>query len=190
MKDKIRRIITESIKAKELLSDSEASNIEDSVRMIAGSLKSGGKLILFGNGGSAADSQHIAAELVGRFGKERKALAAIALTTNTSTITALANDYGYKSVFARQLEALGAKNDVAMAISTSGNSENVIEAAKKAKAIGMKVIGLLGSGGGKLKKECDISIVVPVKETPRIQESHIMIGHIICGLIEEELFGK
>lgn len=186
MKKEIENAIKDSIAVKDNLLRGGIGDIEKAVKLIISSLKSGGKLLIFGNGGSAADSQHIAAELVGRFKKERRALAAIALTANTSIITAIANDYGYDASFSRQIEALGKPVDVALGISTSGNSKNVIEAVKKAKAIGMKTILLAGSGGGKLNGECDISIVIDSKDTPRIQESHILIGHILCELIEEE----
>jgi D-sedoheptulose 7-phosphate isomerase len=149
------------------------------------SLKAGGKILIFGNGGSAADSQHITAELVGRFKKERKALAAIALTTNTSVLTAIGNDYGYDVSFSRQVEALGKRGDAALGISTSGNSKNVIEAIRISRKIGLSTIGLLGCDGGKIKAECDIAIVVRSKDTPRVQESHSLIGHILCELIED-----
>ena len=188
MKEKIKKIIKESMEVKESLSKAETVNIEKAAKAIIESLKSGGKLLVFGNGGSAADSQHMVAELVGRFKKERRPLAAIALTTNTSTLTAIANDYGYEAVFSRQVKALGSPGDVAFGISTSGNSKNVIEAIKKAKGIGLKTIGLIGAGGGKMKSECDISIIVPSGDTPRIQEAHLVVCHIICELIEEELF--
>ncbi|MBI5123868.1 MAG: D-sedoheptulose 7-phosphate isomerase [Candidatus Omnitrophica bacterium] len=177
----------ESVKTKQALYKDQIENIEKAAKVIIDSLKRGGKLLVFGNGGSAADSQHIAAELVGRFKLERKALPAVALTTNTSTLTAIANDYGYDASFSRQVEALGIKGDVALGISTSGNSKNVIEAFLKAKALGVKTIALTGCGGGKMKDSADISIVVDSKDTPRIQESHIMIGHILCELIEQEM---
>ncbi len=148
-------------------------------------LKNQKKIMLCGNGGSAADAQHIAAELVGRFKKERKALPAIALTTDTSALTAIGNDYGYAQVFARQVEALAKKGDVLLAISTSGESENVLRAVEVARKEGCKVVGLLGKDGGRIKDFCDASIVVPVHETPRIQEMHILIGHILCALIDE-----
>jgi len=186
MKDKIAKIINESIDTKEHVRKNEVANIKKAVEVIVRSLKAGGKLIVFGNGGSAADSQHIAAELVGRFKKERKALAAIALTTNTSTLTAIANDYGYDVAFSRQIDALGRKGDVALGISTSGNSKNVIEALKKARAAGITTIGMTGGDGGKMKADCDILINTGVKDTARTQESHIMIGHILCELIEDE----
>ena len=182
----IKALIEESVAVKLALAKDEAENenIEKAAYEIARSIKSGGKLLIFGNGGSAADSQHIAAELVGRFKKERAPMPAIALTTDTSILTAVANDYGYAVTFARQVEALGKRGDIALGISTSGNSINVLEGVRKAKSIGIKTIGLLGCDGGKLKKECDISIVVNSKNTARVQEAHILIGHILCELIE------
>jgi D-sedoheptulose 7-phosphate isomerase len=185
IRQKIENEILESIEAKKLLCAKEALNIEKASLLIIESLKKGGKLVSFGNGGSAADSQHITAELVGRFKAERKALAAVALTTNTSSITAIANDYSYDEIFARQLEAIGNKGDVALGISTSGNSKNVIAAMAKARSIGMKTIALIGGDGGRLKGECDISIIVPSRSTPRIQESHLLVCHVLCALIEE-----
>jgi D-sedoheptulose 7-phosphate isomerase len=190
MKKTIERIINASIETKTRLIKSELGNLEKVVRLIEDCILSGGKLLIFGNGGSAADSQHIAAEFVGRFRLERKALPALALTTNTSTLTALANDYGYDISFTRQLEAFGNKDDVALAISTSGNAKNVIMAVKKAKEKGMKTVALTGKGGGTLAKLCDISIVVDSEETARIQEAHILIGHIIAELIESDIFQK
>jgi len=147
----------------------------------------GNKILLCGNGGSAADAQHIAAEFVGRFLKERRALSAIALNVNCSSVTALANDYGYENIFARQLEAHGQKGDVLIVISTSGNSENILNAAYKAKEMGILVLGLTGWGGGKLKAITDYCLCVPSDNTPRIQEMHILIGHIMSGLVEEAL---
>lgn len=188
MKRLIKEIIEDSIRAKKDLLKDETANIEKASKAIIKSLKRGGKVLVFGNGGSAADSQHIVAELIGRFKKERRPIPAIALTTNTSTISALANDYGYDVTFSRQIEALGTRRDAAIGISTSGNSRNVVEAVKRAKSLGLVTIGLTGGNGGQLKRECDISIVVGSKSTPRIQESHIMIGHIICELIERRLF--
>lgn len=148
------------------------------------------KVVICGNGGSAADAQHFAAELVGRYLVERKALSAIALTTNSSSLTAIGNDYGYDKTFSRQLEAYGRKGDVLFCISTSGNSKNCVEAAKLAKRIGLKTIAFTGCGGGILKKVCDISLVVPSDSTPRIQEVHILVIHIICEIIEKHLFSK
>lgn len=188
MRKRIEGYINDSIKAKELLLKSELANIEKAAGIMISSLKGGGKILVFGNGGSAADSQHIVAELVGRFRKERRGLAAIALTTNTSTLTAIGNDYGYDATFSRQVEAIGRPRDVAIGISTSGNSINVLEAIKIAHNLGLITIGLLGGDGGRLKKECDVSIIVGTKNTPRVQESHSLVGHILCELVEEELF--
>jgi D-sedoheptulose 7-phosphate isomerase len=149
-------------------------------------LKRGNKIILFGNGGSAADAQHIAAELIGRFTKDkRRPLPAIALTTNTSLITAIANDYGVEEIFTRQLQALAKKGDLVIALSTSGNSPNVIEAVKLCKKLQVKTIGLTGQDGGKLKKLVDFAFCAPSNTTARIQECHITVGHVICKLIEE-----
>ena len=163
------------------------SVITDAIKHCAETISSGGKILLCGNGGSASDCQHIAAELTGRFLKERRPLPAIALTTDTSALTAIANDYGYAQVFSRQLEALANPCDTLIAISTSGNSENVIGAVNLAKSKALRVIGLLGRDGGRLKELCDISIVVPSDSTPRIQEAHILIGHTICEGIEKGL---
>jgi D-sedoheptulose 7-phosphate isomerase len=187
MKDKIERIIKDSIKAKEDLLATQVANIEKAAWAIINCLKGGGKILIFGNGGSAADSQHMAAELVGRFKKERKALAAIALTANTSTITAIGNDYGYDAVFSRQVEALGKMGDIALGISTSGNSPNVLGALERAKLMGLETIAITGGGGGKLKNACGILIVAGSKDTPRIQEAHIAIIHALCELIEDEI---
>lgn len=148
-------------------------------------LKNGNKILIAGNGGSAADAQHFSAELTGRFKKERISLPAIALTTDTSALTAIGNDYGYKYVFSRQLEGLGNEGDIFIGISTSGNSQNVIEAIKKAKEKNIKIITLLGKDGGKMKKMGDLNIIIPSNETPRIQEMHIMVLHMICQIIDE-----
>lgn len=146
----------------------------------------GYKILLCGNGGSAADAQHLAAELIGRFVKERRSLAAVALTTDTSILTSIANDYSYDTVFERQVEGLGRAGDVLIGISTSGNSENVLRAMKKARDIGMHTIGFTGEDGGKLKSICDLTLTVPSRITARIQEMHILAGHIICELVEED----
>ncbi|MFH1190471.1 MAG: D-sedoheptulose 7-phosphate isomerase [Candidatus Omnitrophota bacterium] len=189
MKDIIERSIKESIRAHEgLLKDEVANNIEKAARVMIKSLRLGGKLLIFGNGGSAADSQHMAAELVGRFKKDRRALAAIALTANTSILTAIGNDYGYDATFARQVSAHGKKGDVAIGISTSGNSANVLNAVQEAKSLDMSTISLTGCDGGRLGKACDISIIVRTDETPRVQEAHITIIHILCDLIEKDIF--
>lgn len=159
--------------------------INDISERIRNTFKLNKKIYLFGNGGSAADSQHIAAELVGRFQKERKGLPAIAFTTDTSILTAVGNDYGYEHIFSRQVEAHVLPGDVVIGISTSGNSSSVVEAIKKANEIGAYTVGLTGGAGGMLKELCDTSIVVPSSNTARIQEAHILIGHILCELVEE-----
>lgn len=188
MKEKIKDIIKSSIDTKGRLLKKEVSNIENAVRLIQKCIGKRGKLLIFGNGGSAADSQHIAAEFVGRFKLEREAIPALALTTNTSTITAISNDYGYEVSFKRQVEALGNKGDVALAISTSGNARNVTEAVKAAKTKGLSTIALTGKGGGALKSLCDIAILVDSNDTARIQEAHILIGHIIAEIVETSFF--
>lgn len=152
-------------------------------------IKKGHKLLLCGNGGSAADSQHIAAEFVNRFKKDRLPLPAIALTTDTSIITSIANDYGYKYTFSKQVLALGQKGDIIIGISTSGMAENVIEAVKTARAKGLYTIGLTGAGGGRLKDIVNLCIKVPSHDTPRIQETHILIGHLVCDIVEKAIFG-
>jgi D-sedoheptulose 7-phosphate isomerase len=162
-------------------------DVEHVVKFICEALRSGGRVLLCGNGGSAADAQHIAAELVGRFKLERSAFAAVALTTDTSILTALGNDYGYSTVFSRQVEALCNEGDVLIGISTSGNSPNVLEAVRVARERGAKTVGLTGENGGKLKDLVDACIRIPSSDTPRIQEGHITIGHIICELVETEL---
>ncbi|MFH1202282.1 MAG: SIS domain-containing protein [Candidatus Omnitrophota bacterium] len=188
MKNTIRRILQDSIKVKENVLKTQILVIEKVAREVIACLKTGHKIIFLGNGGSAADSQHLAAELVGRFQKNRRGLAAISLNVNTSVITALANDYGYEYVFSKQLEALAEKGDLVIAISTSGNAKNVIMAVKKAGAMKIKTIGLTGGTGGDLTKLADTSITIASKITARIQEAHICIGHIICELVEEALF--
>ena len=147
--------------------------------------KSGKKVLLFGNGGSAADAQHIAAEFTGRFGKERRSLPAIALTTDTSALTAIGNDYGFERIFERQVEGLAVEGDVLIGISTSGNSPNVVKALLKGKEAGCKTIGLSGRDGGEMNKCCDINIVIPANVTARVQEMHILIGQIICSAVDD-----
>ena len=165
--------------------------MNNAAKVIVQAYRSGGKLLICGNGGSAADSQHIAAELVSRFLIERKALDAEALTINTSSLTAIGNDYSFDQVFSRQVEAKGAKGDVLIGISTSGNSKNIIEAIKTAKEMGIKTIGLTGNNRDSLiGRLSDYCIHVPSSSTPRIHEAHILIGHILCEFIENELFGK
>jgi len=187
MRDKIKDLLLESIQVKEELLRTGIDRIIEMTELVIDCLKKNGKVILFGNGGSASDSQHIAAELVGRFKKDRAALSAIALTTNTSVLTSLANDYGYEVIFARQIEALGQKNDVAIGISTSGKAKNVACAIRQAKKMGLKTVALTGGDGGELAKLADISLLVPSTVTARIQEAHITIGHIICELVEQAL---
>jgi len=181
-------IKTQIAASAELMSRLPIDVINQAAELLVTAYKSGYKLLAAGNGGSASDAQHTVAELVGRFLKNRRALPAIALSANTSNLTAIGNDYGYAEVFSRQIEALGQKGDVFLGISTSGNSENVVLAAQKAKAQGLLVIGLTGDGGGKLKPLCDVLIAVPSKDTPRIQESHILIQHMLCDIIEQALF--
>jgi len=163
------------------------NDIELACKLVVETIKSGNKILLFGNGGSAADAQHIAAEFTGRYKTERKALPAIALTTDTSAITAIANDYGYDRVFDRQVEALANKGDLLIGISTSGNSTNVLRGFEIGKELGCKTIGLTGKNGGKFSVSCNLNIVVPSNDTARIQEMHILIGHIICQVIDDNI---
>ena len=186
MKKSVEDIFKESIQVKEATLISNGDKIRAAVKCITMAFKKNHKVLFLGNGGSAADSQHIAAEFIGRFQKERKSLPAIALTTDTSILTALGNDYGFDVIFSRQIEGLAQKGDVAFGISTSGNSKNVIEGIKKAKQLGLVTISLTGCLGGKLAKLTDISLIVPSKNTARIQESHICIAHAICELVENQ----
>ncbi|MBC8019310.1 MAG: D-sedoheptulose 7-phosphate isomerase [Verrucomicrobia bacterium] len=156
--------------------------------LLSDAFKRGNKLLVMGNGGSAADSQHFVAEIVGRFKMERRALPAVALSTDTSILTAIGNDYGFDAVFSRQVEALAAPGDVVVGISTSGNSPNVLKALNVAKSRGCRTIGLLGKDGGSIRAACDLALVVPSDDTPRIQEGHITIIHIVCDLVEKALF--
>lgn len=151
--------------------------------------QNGKKTLLAGNGGSAADAQHIAAELVGRYGFDRPSIPSVALTTDTSNLTAIGNDYGYDKVFSRQMEGMGSEGDLFIGISTSGNSENIVNAIHAAKAKGVTTVALVGRDGGEMARISDYAIIVPSNATPRIQESHILIGHMICDIIEKELFG-
>ena len=185
--DLIIRRIRASIKVKEGLLE-HGKTIKDISQAILKAYVSKKKVILFGNGGSAADAQHIAAELSGRFYLDRPSLPAIALTVNTSSLTAIGNDYSFSEIFSKQLEGLGNKDDIAVGISTGGNSENVIKALKLAKRKGLIAVGLTGKSGGKMKKVVDLCLCVPSDNTPRIQEAHITVGHIICEIVEKELF--
>jgi D-sedoheptulose 7-phosphate isomerase len=164
--------------------------IVEAAVLIARCLQSGNKLLLFGNGGSAADAQHLAAEFVGRFVRERAGFPAIALTTDSSILTAVGNDYGFEQIFARQIQALGRPGDVVVAISTSGNSANVLEGIKEARKRNLKTVGLSGKDGGSLAQQADVAITIPSTSTARIQECHIAIGHLFCELVEAELFGS
>jgi len=185
----IRRAVAESLKLKKAFFDAREDQIAAVAAAICSALEKGNKVLLFGNGGSAADAQHIAAELVGRFQKERGPLAAIALTTDTSILTSIGNDYGYDQVFARQLRALGRAGDIAIAISTSGDSPNVLLAASAARDLGLLTVGFTGGKGGKLASVVHYLLDVPHKTTARIQEVHGMIGHILCELVDENMKG-
>ena len=189
MKDIIEKEFNEHIKVANsihCLTDAVAI----SAQLCIDCLKNGGKILLMGNGGSAADAQHIAAELVGRYKTERKGLSAIALTTDTSAITAIANDYGYLNIFDRQVETLANEGDVIIGISTGGSSLNVINALKVANKLGCKTIGLSGKGGGDFNSTCDVNIIVPSDDTARIQEMHILIGHTICHCIDQKFINN
>jgi D-sedoheptulose 7-phosphate isomerase len=188
--DKIRNQLQEHVETIQRVAESMAPDIERCSTLMISALKKGNKLLIMGNGGSAADAQHMAAEFVGRFLLERKALPAIALTTDTSILTAIGNDYGFDEIFKRQVEALARPGDVVIGISTSGHSNNVFHAVMAANEIGCKTIGLLGREGGNIAGIVDVNLTVPVQETPRIQEAHVTIIHILCDLVERNLFGK
>lgn len=185
--ERVKNFLKASAELKQQVAETLSREILEAAQLIKDSLNNGGKLLLMGNGGSAGDAQHIAAELIGRYKKERRALAAIALTVDTSILTCLGNDYGYDTIFERQIAGLAQSGDVVLGISTSGNSENVIRGLQRANEIGATTIALLGNQGGKAKNHARLSIVVPSSDTARIQEVHITIGHIICELIEEDL---
>jgi len=189
--DFVARQISESITVKEaMLNDAELINVVESIAaLIVETYRNGGKVLLAGNGGSAADAQHIAAELVSRFTFDRPAVPAMALTTDTSILTAISNDYGYDSLFSRQLEANAKPGDVFIAISTSGSSPNILRALKTANDIGVVAVGLTGATGGEMAGLCRYCVNIPSTDTPRIQEGHITIGHILCASTEQVLFG-
>jgi D-sedoheptulose 7-phosphate isomerase len=191
MKQLIQQSIQESISVKQNLLNDQVflQKIEDAARSMVRTFQNGGKVLLCGNGGSAADAQHIAAELSGRFYTDRPPLFAEALHVNSSYVTAVANDYGYEHVFSRMVQAAGKTGDILIAFSTSGNSPNILKAIESAKTQGMLVIGFTGATGGKMAKICDILLNVPSSDTPRIQEAHILIGHILCQWVEAEMFG-
>ncbi len=186
--DKMKDYFKESAEIKIKFIEENEEKLKEAIEKIIEALERGNKILICGNGGSAADAQHFAAELVGRFKLERKGLPAIALTTDTSILTAIGNDYSFDNIFERQVEALGKEGDVLIGISTSGNSENVIRAVKKAKELNIYTIGLLGKGGGKLKDLVDLALIVPSNNTPRIQECHVTIYHVICEEVEKRLF--
>ena len=186
MKKIIEYEFNEHLKTTKATMDCIYESVESSAQICINALKNGNKILIFGNGGSAADAQHIAAELVGRYKVERRGLPAIALTTDSSALTCISNDYGYEQVFNRQVEALANKGDVAIGISTGGTSSNVINALDTAKNMGCKTIGFSGRDGGEMNILCDVNLVVPDDDTPRIQEMHILIGHTICQLIDNE----
>jgi D-sedoheptulose 7-phosphate isomerase len=185
--ERVKQLLKTSGDLKYQVAETLSEEILHAAHSIRDCLSAGGKLLLMGNGGSAADSQHIAAELIGRFKKERKAIPALALTVDSSSLTALGNDYGFESIFSRQIEALANPNDAIIGISTSGNSKNIIRALNLAREIGAKTIGFMGNNGGSMKDCVDIGIIVPSNDTARIQEVHITIGHIICEIIEQDL---
>ncbi len=192
MKTRIETIISDSIAVKQRLLEDEAlvGRLQEVAEACIACFKADGKLLFCGNGGSAADAQHLSAELSGRFYKDRAPLFAEALHVNTSFLTAVANDYSYDEVYARMVRAAGRPGDVLFAISTSGNSGNILRAVEAAKVQGMLVVGMTGASGGKMREACDYLLNVPSAITPRIQESHILMGHILCELIEEGVFGE
>jgi len=188
MNKQIIEILENNVAVKRNIIDHQIDVIVKIVNSIADVLGRGGKLLVFGNGGSASDAQHMAGELVGRFELERGALPAIALTTDSSVITSISNDYGFNEIFSRQIEALGTPEDIALGISTSGNSENVLAGIRKAKNMKLTTIGFSGGEGGELSKMTDLCFIAPSSSTPRIQEAHITVIHIICKLVEEKLY--
>ena len=181
---RIRAILRESIAVKQAVLESQVAATAEAAAVLIAAIRRGGRVFFFGNGGSAGDAQHLAGELLGRFLYDRRALAGQALTTDTSTITAVANDYSYAEVFARQIAGLGRRGDVAVGITTSGNSPNVLKAFQQAQRLGLITVALTGGTGGAAAKAADYAIIVPSRSTPRIQESHITLGHAICELVE------
>jgi len=190
MENTILKRFKESAEVKTRFLKENLSQLLDAIKLTAHAFESGNKLFFFGNGGSAADAQHLAAEFVNRYVMDRPPLPAIALTTDTSILTSISNDFAFDEIFAKQLRALGKEGDVAIAISTSGNSSNVIKAIEVAKEMGMKTVALTGNDGGVLAKNADIALNVSSTSTPRIQEAHILIGHILCEMVEHHLFLK
>ncbi|HKS29648.1 MAG TPA: D-sedoheptulose 7-phosphate isomerase [Pyrinomonadaceae bacterium] len=191
MIERIAQIVADSMEVKRRYFEEHAGQVLSAAALISECFAAGGKLLLCGNGGSAADAQHIAGEFINRFmPMERRGLPAIALSTDGGVLTCIANDTGFDRVFARQIEALGVRGDVCMVISTSGTSANVVAAAEQARSQGLKTIGLLGRDGGRVAELCDLSMIVPSRDTQRIQETHNLIGHVICELVETALFAK
>lgn len=190
MIERIQKIARDSIETKRAFFESHSVEVARAAQIIIESIKTGGKVLIFGNGGSAADAQHIAAELVNRLNYDRPPIAAVALTTDTSILTSVANDSSFDELFERQLRALGRKGDAAIAISTSGNSRNVLRAVSAARELGIGSIALAGRDGGKLAGAVDVALVVEALSTQRIQETHITIGHVLCELVEEAIFPK
>src|SRR5438477_3210287 len=184
----IDQFVGESLRVKARFFEENKETIVRTAETIAHGLRNGRKVFFFGNGGSAADAQHLAAELVGRFGPDRAPLAGISLSTDTSILTACGNDYGYDKVFSRQIEALGQPGDTAVAISTSGNSPSVLEAADMARSKSLFTVGFTGETGGKMNDRVEVLFRVPSRKTPRIQETHLLLGHILCELVDRELF--
>jgi len=185
--ERLQEAVAESVSLKQRFAAEAGEVVVAAARRLAEVLKNGGKVLLFGNGGSAADAQHLAAEFVNRFQVERPPLAALALTTDTSILTAVANDYDFRQVFAKQVQALGRSGDLAWGISTSGNSPNVVAGLKKARELGLATLALSGGDGGPVAAAADLALVVPSRNTPRIQEVHITIGHVLCDLVDSIL---
>jgi len=190
MKEQIISRLRESADIKLRFAKESVAEVEEAASIILKSLKSGGKILIFGNGGSAADSQHIAAEFVNRYSRERKALSALALTTDSSILTSIPNDGSFEDVFSRQIEALGNKGDVAWGLTTSGKSGNILKAFKTARALGLRTIAFTGQDKSRVEKAADCCVSVPSKSTPRVQELHITLAHIVCELVEDSLAPK
>jgi D-sedoheptulose 7-phosphate isomerase len=188
MMERIKQMARESVDVKRAFFDSQSRQVERAAQLLVGSIQSGGKILVFGNGGSAADAQHIAAELVNRLNYDRPPIAAIALTTDTSILTSVGNDSSFDQLFERQVRALARPGDACIAISTSGNSPNVLRAVEAARELAVKTVALAGRTGGRLAALADVAMVVEAESTQRIQETHITIGHILCELIEDSLF--
>lgn len=190
MRDDIERAIVSHIELAKIINSQFSGTIANIATLLIDSVKDGGALLWCGNGGSAADSQHLAAELLGRFKQNRRAIRSMALTTDTSVLTAIGNDFGYEFIFSRQVEGVARKGDVLIGISTSGNSENVLQAIRLAKDMGLKTVALLGNEGGVIASEVDVALVIPSPDTAHIQEMHIMVGHILCDLVERVVMAE